>query len=92
MEPEPPTAHLKAVSSCPVTAPHLPRASFQVIVEREKIYPEPPFLQSKQPHLAMEKANCTLRPSQPGLIFCETGLFYKILVATNHYLKEIQLD
>lgn len=66
--------------------------SFQVIVERDKIYPDPPFLQSKQPHLAAEKASCTLRPSQPGLIFCETGFCYKILVATSHYLKEVQLD
>ncbi|KAK4806225.1 LOW QUALITY PROTEIN: hypothetical protein QYF61_013369 [Mycteria americana] len=53
---KPPLAQLEAVSSCPITCylgeetdPHLPTTSFQVDVESNKVSPQPPFLQAKQP-------------------------------------------
>ncbi|KAK4825904.1 hypothetical protein QYF61_003399 [Mycteria americana] len=53
---KPPLAQLEAISSCPIacylgeeTDPHLSTTSFQVVVESEKVSPEPPFLQAKQP-------------------------------------------
>ncbi|KAK4829008.1 hypothetical protein QYF61_001764 [Mycteria americana] len=53
---KPPLAQLEAISSCPVTCylgeetdPHLSTTSFQVVVESDKVSPQPPFLQAKQP-------------------------------------------
>ncbi|KAK4831109.1 hypothetical protein QYF61_015412 [Mycteria americana] len=53
---KPPLAQLEAISSCPITChlgeetdPHLSTTSFQVAVESEKVSPQPPFLQAKQP-------------------------------------------
>ncbi|KAK4807092.1 hypothetical protein QYF61_018433 [Mycteria americana] len=53
---KPPLAQLEAISSCPITCylgeetdPHLSTASFQVVVESDKVSPQPPFLQAKQP-------------------------------------------
>ncbi|KAK4824899.1 hypothetical protein QYF61_021414 [Mycteria americana] len=53
---KPPLAQLEAISSRPITCylgeetdPHLSTASFQVAVESDKVSPEPPFLQAKQP-------------------------------------------
>ncbi|KAK4830406.1 hypothetical protein QYF61_010937 [Mycteria americana] len=53
---KPPLAQLEAVSSCPITCylgeetdPHLSTTSFQVVVESNKVSPQPPFLQAKQP-------------------------------------------
>ncbi|KAK4810060.1 hypothetical protein QYF61_007224 [Mycteria americana] len=53
---KPPLAQLEAISSCPVTCylgeetdPHLYTTPFQVVVESNKISPQPPFLQAKQP-------------------------------------------
>ncbi|KAK4821599.1 LOW QUALITY PROTEIN: hypothetical protein QYF61_025176 [Mycteria americana] len=47
-----------AISSCPMacylgeeTDPHLATTSFQVVVESNKVSPQPPFLQPKQPQL-----------------------------------------
>ncbi|KAK4810580.1 hypothetical protein QYF61_007317, partial [Mycteria americana] len=55
---KPPLAQLEAVSSCPIacylgeeTDPHLPTTSFQVVVESDKVSPQPPFLQAKQPQV-----------------------------------------
>ncbi|KAK4824081.1 hypothetical protein QYF61_010592 [Mycteria americana] len=53
---KPPLAQLEAISSCPMacylgeeTDPHLSTPSFQVVVESDKVSPQPPFLQAKQP-------------------------------------------
>ncbi|KAK4822886.1 hypothetical protein QYF61_021105 [Mycteria americana] len=53
---KPPLAQLEAISSCPITCylgedtdPHLTTTSFQVVVESNKVSPQPPFLQAKQP-------------------------------------------
>ncbi|KAK4816506.1 hypothetical protein QYF61_017467 [Mycteria americana] len=53
---KPPLAQLEAISSHPVTCylgeetdPHLSTTSFQVAVESDKVSPQPPFLQAKQP-------------------------------------------
>ncbi|KAK4831748.1 hypothetical protein QYF61_018946 [Mycteria americana] len=47
---------LEAISSCPIasylgeeTDPHLSTTSFQVVVESDKVSPQPPFLQAQQP-------------------------------------------
>ncbi|KAK4814532.1 hypothetical protein QYF61_022021 [Mycteria americana] len=52
---KPPLVQLEAISSCPITCylgeetdPHLSTTSFQVVVESEKVSPQPPFLQAKQ--------------------------------------------
>ncbi|KAK4821136.1 LOW QUALITY PROTEIN: hypothetical protein QYF61_013522 [Mycteria americana] len=49
---------LEAISSCSITSylgeetnPHLSTTSFQVLVESDKVSPQPPFLQAKQPQL-----------------------------------------
>ncbi|KAK4816299.1 hypothetical protein QYF61_014597 [Mycteria americana] len=53
---KPPLAQLEAISSHPITSylgeetnPHLSTPSFQVVVESNKVSPQPPFLQTKQP-------------------------------------------
>ncbi|KAK4815740.1 hypothetical protein QYF61_006778 [Mycteria americana] len=53
---KPPLAQPEAISSHPITCdlgeetnPHLPTTSFQVVVESDKVSPQPPFLQTKQP-------------------------------------------
>ncbi|KAK4814157.1 hypothetical protein QYF61_009975 [Mycteria americana] len=53
---KPPLVQLEAISSCPMayylgqeTDPHLSTTSFQVAVESDKVSPQPPFLQAKQP-------------------------------------------
>ncbi|KAK4823194.1 hypothetical protein QYF61_027203 [Mycteria americana] len=53
---KPPLVQLEAISSCPITRylgeetdPHLSTTSFQVVVESDKVSPQPPFLQAKQP-------------------------------------------
>ncbi|KAK4809951.1 hypothetical protein QYF61_002908 [Mycteria americana] len=53
---KPPLAQLEAISSCPITCylgeetnTHLSTTSFQVVVESDKVSPQPPFLQAKQP-------------------------------------------
>ena len=53
---KPPLKQLEAISSHPVTSylgeetkTHLTTASFQVAVESDKVSPQPPFLQDKQP-------------------------------------------
>ncbi|KAK4806266.1 hypothetical protein QYF61_013410 [Mycteria americana] len=55
---KPPLAQLEAISSPPITCylgeetdPHLSTASFQVVVESDKVSPQPPFLQTKQSQL-----------------------------------------
>ncbi|KAK4811014.1 hypothetical protein QYF61_015718 [Mycteria americana] len=55
---KPPLAQLEAISSCPITCyleeetdPHLSTTSFQVVVESNKVSPQPPFLQAKQSQL-----------------------------------------
>ncbi|KAK4832039.1 hypothetical protein QYF61_020554 [Mycteria americana] len=57
-EPKPSLAQLEAISSCPMacylgeeTDTHLATTSFQVVVESDKVSPQPPFLQAKQPQL-----------------------------------------
>ncbi|KAK4830578.1 hypothetical protein QYF61_011756 [Mycteria americana] len=52
---KPPLVQLEAISSCPITCylgeetdPHLSTTSFQVVVESNKVSPQPPFLQAKQ--------------------------------------------
>ena len=47
---------LEAISSCPIgsylgeeTNTHLTTTSFQVVVETDKVSPQPPLLQTKQP-------------------------------------------
>ncbi|KAK4821719.1 LOW QUALITY PROTEIN: hypothetical protein QYF61_000262 [Mycteria americana] len=53
---KPPLVQLEAVSSCPITCylgkgsdPHLATTSFQVVVESNKVSPQPSFLQAKPP-------------------------------------------
>ena len=48
----------EAISSCPITCylgketnTHLTTVSIQVVVESDKVSPQPPFLQAKQPQL-----------------------------------------
>ncbi|KAK4825193.1 hypothetical protein QYF61_025121 [Mycteria americana] len=55
---KPPLAQLEAISSRPIafylgeeTDPHLSTASFQAVVESDKVSPQPPFLQAKQPQV-----------------------------------------
>ncbi|KAK4832356.1 hypothetical protein QYF61_021955 [Mycteria americana] len=55
---KPPLAQLEAISSRPITCylgeetdPHLSTTSFQVVVESNKVSPQPPFLQAKQSQL-----------------------------------------
>ncbi|KAK4828787.1 hypothetical protein QYF61_000844 [Mycteria americana] len=55
---KPPLVQLEAISSCPITCylgeetdPHLSTTSFQVVVESNKVSPQPPFLQAKQSQL-----------------------------------------
>ncbi|KAK4827946.1 hypothetical protein QYF61_022561 [Mycteria americana] len=55
---KPPLAQLEAISSRPIacylgeeTDTHLSTASLQVVVESNKVSPQPPFLQAKQPQL-----------------------------------------
>ena len=56
IQPKPPLLQLEAISSCPITS-HLTEetntplttTSFQVVVESDKVSPQPPFLQAKQP-------------------------------------------
>ncbi|KAK4831422.1 hypothetical protein QYF61_017553 [Mycteria americana] len=55
---KPPLAQLEAISSRPITCylgedtdPHLSTTSSQVVVESDKVSPQPPFLQAKQPQL-----------------------------------------
>ncbi|KAK4825746.1 hypothetical protein QYF61_002185, partial [Mycteria americana] len=53
---KPPLVQLEAISSRPITCylgeetdPHLSTTSFQVVVESDKVSPQPPLLQTKQP-------------------------------------------
>ncbi|KAK4825857.1 hypothetical protein QYF61_003131 [Mycteria americana] len=53
---KPPLAQLEDTSSCPITCylgeetnPHVSTTSFQVVEESDKVSPQPPFLQAKQP-------------------------------------------
>ena len=53
MQPEPPLVHLEAIPSYPITSyaeeeadPHLTTTFFQVVVEGNKVSPEPPLLQT----------------------------------------------
>ncbi|KAK4811096.1 hypothetical protein QYF61_016382 [Mycteria americana] len=53
---KPPLAQLEAISSHPITCdlgeetdPHLSTTSFQIVVESDKVSPQPPFLQAEQP-------------------------------------------
>ncbi|KAK4821380.1 hypothetical protein QYF61_018918 [Mycteria americana] len=55
---KPPLEQLEAISSRPMacylgeeTDPHLSTTSFQVVVESNKVSPQPPFLQAKQPQV-----------------------------------------
>ncbi|KAK4815248.1 hypothetical protein QYF61_023695 [Mycteria americana] len=55
---KPPLAQLEAISSCPMacylgeeTNTHLAATSFQIVVESDKVSPQPPFLQAKQPQV-----------------------------------------
>ncbi|KAK4818181.1 hypothetical protein QYF61_007819 [Mycteria americana] len=55
---KPPLAQLEAISSRPITCylgeetdPHLSTTSFQAVVESDKVSPQPPFLQAKQPQV-----------------------------------------
>ncbi|KAK4815341.1 hypothetical protein QYF61_000173 [Mycteria americana] len=55
---KPPLVQLETISSCPITCylgeetdTHLATTSFQVVVESDKVSPQPPFLQAKQPQL-----------------------------------------
>ncbi|KAK4829782.1 LOW QUALITY PROTEIN: hypothetical protein QYF61_006581 [Mycteria americana] len=56
---KPPLVQLEAISSCPMacylgeeTDPHLTTTSFQVVVKSDKVSPQPPFLQAKQPQFS----------------------------------------
>ncbi|KAK4817645.1 hypothetical protein QYF61_023235 [Mycteria americana] len=55
---KPPLVQLEAISSCPITCylgeetnTHLSTPSFQAVEESDKVSPQPPFLQAKQPQL-----------------------------------------
>ncbi|KAK4825513.1 hypothetical protein QYF61_000026, partial [Mycteria americana] len=56
IQPKPPLAQLEAISSHAITCclgeetnTHLATTSFQVVLEHDKVFPEAPFLQAKQP-------------------------------------------
>ncbi|KAK4816344.1 hypothetical protein QYF61_015658 [Mycteria americana] len=58
MQSKPPLAKLEAISSRPITCylgeetdPHLSTTSFQVVIQSDKVSPQPPFLQIKQSQL-----------------------------------------
>ena len=58
IQPESPLVQLKAIPSSPIASyvgeeagPHLTSTSLQVVVESDKVFPEPPLLQSKQSQL-----------------------------------------
>ncbi|KAK4811173.1 hypothetical protein QYF61_019804 [Mycteria americana] len=58
---KPPLVQLEALSSCAIicywgeeTDTHLSTTSFQVVVESNKVSPQPPFLQAKQPQLPQQ--------------------------------------
>ncbi|KAJ7400308.1 hypothetical protein BTVI_106655 [Pitangus sulphuratus] len=58
VQPKPPLAQLKTVSSCPAAScsgeerdPYLATIFCQVVVESDEVSPEPPRLQAKQPQL-----------------------------------------
>jgi len=47
---KPPLMQLEAIASCPITGyAHLTTTSCQVVVESNKVSPQPPLLQTKQP-------------------------------------------
>ena len=55
IQPEPLLVQLEAIPSCPITSyvgektdPHLSTSSLQVVVESDKVSPEPPLLQAEQ--------------------------------------------
>ena len=55
---KPPLAQLEAISSHPITcylteetSTHLATTPLQVVAESDKVSPQPPFLQTKQPQL-----------------------------------------
>jgi len=55
---KPPLMQLQAIASCPITSylgeetnTHLTTTSCQVVVESNKVSPQPPLLQTKQPQL-----------------------------------------
>ena len=58
IQPEPPLEHLEAIPSCPMTIytreeadPQLTTTSLQVVIESNKVSPEPPLLQTEQSQL-----------------------------------------
>jgi len=58
IQPKPPLAQLQAIASHPITSylgeetnTHLITTAFQVVVESDKVSPQPPLLQTKQPQL-----------------------------------------
>jgi len=55
---KPPLMQPEAIASCPIasylgeeTNTCLTTTSFQVVVESDKVYPQPPLLQTKQPQI-----------------------------------------
>jgi len=70
---KPPLMQLVAIASCPIagylgedTNTHLTPPSFQVVVESNKVSPQPPLLQTKQPQFPQPLLRLVLRtPHQP---------------------------
>ncbi|KAK4830648.1 hypothetical protein QYF61_012491 [Mycteria americana] len=69
---KPPLVQLEAIFSCPMacylgeeTDPHLSTTSFQVIVESDKVSPQPPFLQAKQPQFPQLCEGVKAAPATP---------------------------
>ena len=58
VQPKSPLAQLETIPSSPITSylgvegdPHLTTTSFQAVVESNKVFPEPPLLQTEKSHL-----------------------------------------
>ncbi|KAK4813860.1 hypothetical protein QYF61_001958 [Mycteria americana] len=78
---KPPLAQLEVISSCPIacylgeeTDIHLTTTSFQVVVENDKVSPQPPFLQTEQQQfpqllLTLHQLHCSLDALQHLNVF-----------------------
>lgn len=90
---KPRLAQLGTISSCPITYylweendPHLATISFQMVVESNKVLPEPFFLQANPPSAALHKtcasdlspsslplSGCAPAPQSPQCLLCNEG-------------------
>ena len=82
LQPKPPLAQLEAIPFCPITSYlqkeadlQLPIDSFQVVAESNKVSPEPPLLQTKQPQFPQATPHGTCNCEKNLDNFLQTGPF-----------------